>query len=302
MAQYRAGFKAGTEKELPVLFISHRWQSTSHPDPAGQQLKKLQQLTDCYIIYDYVSFPQDTSTAEAKEALRQVLAQMNSLIDHVMVLSDPDFMNRGWCLYEYISASLKYRIVCDEINDPAMVRLRNVVATHPNPPGIGSTYREAVNAKNQFVLEAVNKVLPVFGRSGFTKPEDKAIVQRLLIEFLRQSLPKKQEYTQYVAEWKATEWTEEELSAAFESQLNWEPLQYDATTPVFEPAVPHSIAKAIEAGYQIEAQPADFGNERYEMDFSGTRRTVVFIKVIVGIVALLLLWGIYHLVRWIFSI
>ena len=42
----------------PVLFISHRWEATEHPDPAGHQLEKLRALKDCFIIYDYTSFPQ----------------------------------------------------------------------------------------------------------------------------------------------------------------------------------------------------------------------------------------------------
>jgi hypothetical protein len=57
----------------PVLFVSHRWESSTHPDPEGRQLEKLKALKDCYLIYDYTSFPQDTATPEAQRALRQVL-------------------------------------------------------------------------------------------------------------------------------------------------------------------------------------------------------------------------------------
>lgn len=301
IAQYRDAVKAGKQKEMPVLFISHRWESAHHPDPDGKQLKKLKPLKDCFIIYDYVSFPQDTSTPEKYNTQQEVLHQMNLFIDNLVVINGTDYMTRGWCLYEYISAALRHRIVCDEISDPAIMRLRNVVATHPNPPGIDSTHREAVNAKNQFVLEAVNKVLPVFGKSEYTKPGDKAIVQHLLIELLRNNLPKKQEYIQYVGEWKTSEWTTAELAAAFVSKLEWEPLQYDPTTPVFEPVVPDSIAKAVTAGYAIAQQPDNFGNERYEMDFSGAGRIVLIIKVVGVILILLALWGAWHLVRPIFG-
>src|SRR5262245_33232196 len=48
-----------TPEPEPVLLISHRWESTTHPDPDGRQIEKLKQLKDCYIIYDYASFPQD---------------------------------------------------------------------------------------------------------------------------------------------------------------------------------------------------------------------------------------------------
>ncbi|MFZ2407035.1 MAG: hypothetical protein WAW41_18015 [Methylobacter sp.] len=43
----------------PVLFISHRWEGAKHPDPDGHQLAKLQTLEDCFLIYDYASFPQN---------------------------------------------------------------------------------------------------------------------------------------------------------------------------------------------------------------------------------------------------
>ena len=207
----------GMPEPEPVLFVSHRWESSTHPDPEGRQLEKLKALKDCYLIYDYTSFPQDTGTPEAQRALRQVLDAMDGFIDNVLVLSSPDYMNRGWCLYEYIAGSLMHRIVCDEVKDPALVRLRNVVATEPNPPGIGSTHREARNAKDEFILEATNAILPVFGNGGFTVSADRAIVQNLLIQRLRRTLPRKNEYIPYVEEWKTTEWTEEEMAAAFKS-------------------------------------------------------------------------------------
>jgi hypothetical protein len=285
----------------PVLFVSHRWESPTHPDPEGRQLEKLKALKDCYLIYDYTSFPQDTATPEAQRALRQVLDAMDGFIDNVLVVSALDYMNRGWCLYEYIAGSLMHRIVCDEVKDPALVRLRNVVATEPNPPGIGSTHREARNAKDEFVLEAVNAILPVFSNGGFTVSADKDIVQNLLIQRLRRTLPRKNEYIPYVGEWKTTEWTEEELAAAFRSELKWDSLQYDPTIPIFAPAVPDTVAGAVAAGFRIEKQPEDFGRERYESDF-GVGRLVLMIKAGAGAVILLLLWAIYRLVRWIAGI
>jgi hypothetical protein len=230
-----------------------------------------------------------------------VLDAMNGFIDNVLVLSDPDYMNRGWCLYEYIVGSMTHRIICDEIKDPALVRLRNLVATDPHPPGIGSTYREARNAKSQLVLEAVNAVLPVFGHGEFTVPTDRPIVQNLLIRRLRGTLPPKQEYIPYVGEWKTVEWTEEELAAAFESELKWEALQYDPTVPIFEPAVPDTVAEAVAAGFSIEKQPKDFGQERYNWDFSGVGRIALMIKAGVAAVILLILWALYRVVRWMFA-
>lgn len=282
----------------PVLFVSHRWETSTHPDPEGRQLEKLKALKDCYLIYDYTSFPQETATPEAQRALRQVLDAMDGFIDNVLVVSASDYMNRGWCLYEYIAGSLMHRIVCDEVKDPALVRLRNIVATEPNPPGIGSTHREARNAKDEFVLEAINAILPVFGNGGFTVSADRAIVQNLLIQRLRRTLPRKNEYMPYVGEWKTTEWTEEELAAAFKSELKWEALQYDPTIPIFEPMVPDTVAGAVAAGFSIQQQPKNFGRYGLDrLDFSGLNRLVLMITGGAGAVILLLLWAIYRLVR-----
>jgi hypothetical protein len=292
----------GMSEPDPVLFVSHRWESSTHPDPDGRQLEKLKALKDCYVVYDYTSFPQDSATPEAQTALHQVLDAMNGFIDNVLVVSAPDYMSRGWCLYEYISGSLMHRIVCDEINDPTLVRLRNFVATDPSPPGIGSTFREARNAKQELVLEAVNAILPLFGDAAFTVQTDRAIVQNLLIRRLRDTLPRKNEYVQYVGEWKTIEWTEEELAAAFKSELKWEALQYDPTIPIFTPAVPNTVAGAVAAGFGIERQPEEFGRERYELDLSGVGRLVLMIKAGAGAVILLLLWALYRVFRWVVGI
>jgi hypothetical protein len=305
LAQYKAEkaeqLKQGARPEAaePVLFVSHRWLSTTHPDPEGLQLQQLQALSSCYLIYDYASFPQDMSRPGAQQELRQVLQAMNGLIDHVLVLADPDYMNRGWCLYEYITAALTHQIVCDEIRDPALVRLRNLVATKPNPPGLGSTYREARNAKSQLVLEAVNAMLPVFAKGQYTVASDREIVQNLLISKLLEVLPRKQEYMPYVGEWKTIEWTRQELDQAFVGQLQWEALQHDPTMPVFEPKVPHTLAGAMAQGFAIEQQPKGFAPTGLDrVDFSNAGRVVLVIQAVAVALLLLTLWGAYRLLRW----
>lgn len=287
-----------TSERDPVLFVSHRWEHPTHPDPDGRQLDRLKALKDCYVIYDYTSFPQDKTTAEAKDALSHVLDAMDDFIDNLLVLSASDYMSRGWCLYEYIAGSLMHQIVCDEINDPALVRLRNLIATDPHPPGIGSTYREAVNAKETLVLESINAILPLFEQSGFTVPGDRTIVQKLLIRRLRRTLPRKHEYMQYVGEWKTTAWAEEELTAAFKGELKWEGLQYDLTIPIFTPTVPNTLAGALSAGFRIEKQPDDFGRERYELDLSALRWVGPIAKAAGTAAIILLLWAVYLLVRY----
>jgi hypothetical protein len=197
----------------PILFISHRWDATGHPDPEGRQLAKLRALEDCFLIYDYASFPQDTAAPEDEALLLEILSGMNALISNVLVLTAPDFLERGWCIYEYTVASLRASIVCDELNDPNFVTLRNLAATQPpvSPRLTGhSIESEIQNAKNQRTLETVNAILPLFNRSKFTVERDREIVRNLLVSELGRALPSKMEYLPYVGEWKTVSWTEEE--------------------------------------------------------------------------------------------
>jgi hypothetical protein len=90
------------------------------------------------------------------------------------------------------------RIVCDEINDPAIVRLRIFVATEPNAPGLGSTDREARNTKEELVLGSINAILPAFVNAKFTVLAGRSIVPQLLIRRLRRPLSRKLEYISYV--------------------------------------------------------------------------------------------------------
>lgn len=242
----------------PVLFISHRWEGTDHPDPDGRQLFKLQALEDCFLIYDYTSFPQDTTSPEDEAVLLEILSGMNAMIEKVLVLAAPDFLERGWCIYEYTVASMRASIVCDELNDPDFVLLRNLAATRP--PGHlgisgGGLESEIQNAKNQRTLETVNTILPLFNRSKFTVERDREIVRNLLVEELVQMLPGKKEYMQYVGEWKTIAWTEEELREAFNNELKWEELQYFDSFKPFEPKVPSTVVEAAINGYRLDQMP-----------------------------------------------
>jgi hypothetical protein len=305
LAQYKAEQAAQLRQGAPpdaidpVLFISHRWLSAAHPDPEGHQLQQLQALTGCYLIYDYASFPQDMSRPGAQAELDRVLEAMNTFIHKVVVLDHPEFMSRGWCVYEYLVAALTCETVCDEIRHPALVRLRNLVSTEPNPPGLGSTYREARNAKSQLVLEAVNALLPVFAKGQYTKAADSEKVKRLLIDMLLKVLPRKQEYLPYVGEWKTIEWTREELAQAFETELQWEALQHDPTMAIFEPQVPRTLAGALATGFAIEQQPEGFAPTGLDaVDFGSAGLVVGLIQGLAVASMLLTLWVFYRLLRW----
>lgn len=239
----------------PVLFISHRWAGADHPDPDGEQLEHLRQLRDCYLIYDYSSFPQPPMTDDERALLRQILEHMDELVRNVVVLGAPDYLTRGWCIYEYLVASLTHSTVCDEIGDRLFVRLRNWSATHapfPQNPFRDSFESMQQNHINERLLQTVNAIGPMFESSEFTEPADRDLVRGLLIEHLRRRLPPRKQHQEYLGEWTNEQWTDDELAMAFTGELPIPNTQTMATTS-FDTAVPADIDGAVAAGYRIAA-------------------------------------------------
>ncbi len=303
----------------PVLFISHRWERSHHPDPEGRQLRELQTLSDCFLIYDYASFPQGATAARDKAALQAILSDMNELISNVVVLKAPDYLKRGWCIYEYVVASMRASLVCDELSDPRFVMLRNLAATTPPlPPRMrGHSIESGIqNAKSQRTLETINGILPLFNQSRFAVEQDRQIVRALLVAELRRTLPGKKEYQAYLGEWTTKSWTEEELQTAFTHGLKWEP---DDTAPKsftpFEPQVPATLAEAVTNVYRLDEMPqgqftwAKLLGTRpfagFEAMANGFTRAIRVVALIfAGIIALILaalVWLLVLLVRHLFS-
>jgi hypothetical protein len=242
----------------PVLFISHRWEALDHPDPHGRQLEKLRALKNCFLIYDYSSFPQDPSS----DGLRLIFENMERLIDNVIILSSPDYVERGWCLYEYIVASFRVSVVCDEVNDPDFVQLRRWSDTHApiNLSLKGHSHESNIqNTISKGILEVVNRIRPRYVDSGFTVDTDRQLVTRLLIKTLISVLPTRKEYpSPYLGEWIDKSWKPEELSAAFTQHLDWDEMKKgweDLDTFDLDPNeldVPATIEEAVKRNYAIE--------------------------------------------------
>lgn len=298
----------------PVLFISHRWDGVHHPDPEGKQLAKLQMLENCFLIYDYTSIPQATDNPEDNVGRQKILSGMNTLIWNVLVLGAPDFLERGWCIYEYTLASMRASLVCDELNDTNFVLLRNLAATVPPISSriSGSGMESQIqNAKNQRTLETVNTIMPLFNRSKFTVEQDREMVRKLLVSELMQTLPGKMEYTEYIGEWKTRSWTEEELREAFASELKWDRMQHIYNFKPFRQKVPSTVTDAVTAGYQLDLMPAQNdmtwstlidSNQSRAMDGLAKGLVVGLLGglLITGIGIVLILVCIFLMVRWIF--
>ena len=237
----------------PVLFISHRWESDPHPDPWGSQLRKLRALKDCFIVYDYSSFPQRPRSDRDETDFRQILGSMDQLIRNVVVLEAPDYLGRGWCLYEYILSSLHQTTVCDELQDGRFVTLRDWAST--DPP-IALSFRDSFESQqqnyiNERILAAMNDVLPLYAQAEFQFEDDRAIVTELLIEHLVQTLPPTKPSQEYVGEWETQAWSAERLRPFF-SGKGCPQFESGIAIRRFETSVPSTVQEAVNGRYEIK--------------------------------------------------
>ena len=122
-----------TDFEHHVYFISHRWLSSSHPDPEGTQLKRLKSLPDDHalIFYDYSSVPQELRDPTEQFVFHACLGYLNAAIPRmkVVTLKDDEYLTRSWCLMEYFISACTGSIFCDEVRDPHLLRLQAIVTS-----------------------------------------------------------------------------------------------------------------------------------------------------------------------------
>jgi len=239
----------------PVLFVSHRWESFDHPDPDGSQLRRLRALRDCWLIYDYTSFPQLPRTPAEEELFQQILYVMPELISRAVILSAPDYLTRGWLVFEYLVASLTADIVCDEVSGPDFVGLRDWVASRPpmagNPlrDGYESNISNVINGK---ILAAVDQILPVYRNARFRDEHDSTRVTGMLTEILKARLAPHKEAQPGMGEWATSDWTDEELAPAFRGPVSSASKRSTMTKP-FLTSVPATLAEAADQGYRVSS-------------------------------------------------
>jgi hypothetical protein len=239
----------------PVLFISHRWENEAHPDPSGSQLQKLRALKDCFIVYDYSSFPQHPRSDQEEADFRTILGSMDELIRQVVILDAPDYLERGWCLYEYIVSSLHRTTVCDEVQDARFVTLRDWAST--DPP-VALSFRDSFESQqqnylNERILGAVlNDVLPLYGEADFQYEADRAIVTELLLQHLVRTLPPTKESQAYVGEWKTNTWSVERLRPFLSGTEELPRFESDVGIRRFETSVPANVQEAVDRRYEIK--------------------------------------------------
>jgi hypothetical protein len=239
----------------PVLFISHRWEHEDHPDPSGSQLQKLRALNDCFIIYDYTSFPQPPRSDQAEADFKQILDSMDQFVRNVVVIETPDYLTRGWCVYEYIVASLRRSTVCDEVQDRRFVTLRDWAST---APPVALSFRDSFESQqqnfiNERVLEAVREVVQIYEQARFKNDYDREVVTGLLVDHLKRTLPPMKESQQYFGEWKTTSWSDERLSAVLSGEGELPRLEAGIGIKKFDTAVPATLQDSVERRYEIKS-------------------------------------------------
>jgi hypothetical protein len=93
-----------------VHFISHRWNSLSHPDPDGQQLEQIKAEfpDDALIWYDYSCLPQEPRTESEESAFLETIEGIPSLIRQswfvVVGTNIESYATRSWCQFEAVCA------------------------------------------------------------------------------------------------------------------------------------------------------------------------------------------------------
>lgn len=239
----------------PVLFVSHRWLGDDHPDPDGEHLARLRRLRGCFLIYDYTSFPQLPRTPPEETLFAEMLAVMDDLVENVVVLADEDYLERGWCVYEYLATTLACTTVCDELADPRFVELRDWVNT---PPPASFSFRDSFESQqqnyiDQRILALVNEILPTFTDAEFRSEHDSSVVHRLLVERLHRALPARRQHLGVGGEWSYRSWSIEELEDVFEGGLpSASDLQTNVGMTRFRTEVPATLEAAGDLGYRIK--------------------------------------------------
>jgi len=111
----RDGVARKAREQDKIIFVSHRWDGSNHPDPSGMQLKCLKSLAawltrighrDIAFWYDYCSLPQSPFTPDEEKELRTSLASIPQLLERYAFFRCPggrtlhSHLARGWCMLE----------------------------------------------------------------------------------------------------------------------------------------------------------------------------------------------------------
>ncbi|KAH6641067.1 hypothetical protein F5144DRAFT_545173 [Chaetomium tenue] len=140
--------------ESHFYFISHRWNTPEHPDPDGAQLSRIKGLGDeeALLFYDYCALPQRPRDETQQWLFSRMVKELSDFVGKmkVIVLNDPKYMTRSWCLMEYFMAAFRGCLVCDEVRDEHLLELQataNALAAFREPKSATAAFEAARSQK-----------------------------------------------------------------------------------------------------------------------------------------------------------
>ena len=230
----------------------HRWEDEAYPDPTGTQLLQLRTLQDCFIVYDYCSFPSCPARGRSRPTSR-----------------------RSWC--DGPAHLRRRRPRRARLPHPRMVRVRVVRLVAAQLHGVrrgtrravrdaarlgerttataltsGRANRSSENFIDRRVLHAINDVLPIYWEAQFQNEYDRDVVTRLLIDHLGREAAADQGQQLFRRMEDGIRWTDERLAPSFAGE--GEVPKLDSGVPIrrFRTSVPATLKEAVNGRYEIK--------------------------------------------------
>ena len=185
---------AGVPPSHKLVFVSHRWITSTHPDPGGEQLAELQQRlisladSDCglasmLVFYDYCSLPQRPRTPDEESGFYRdlgALEALSRLAHRFIILSEGyrDYLNRAWCFFEAITARGNVHFFSDQNHVKEELECREFLMTEDLPQITSYDLDYKLDASETEILVAVFQHL---SSCRVTQQEDAPIIKNQLI-------------------------------------------------------------------------------------------------------------------------
>ncbi|KFZ24660.1 hypothetical protein V502_00862 [Pseudogymnoascus sp. VKM F-4520 (FW-2644)] len=216
----------GGKRKRRLYFISHRWLDPMHPDPEGTQLRRVQRLpplplrptsgdndssshlsiaqpdghwsgdkdpaADALIFYDFSSMPQPPRTSDQEQTFDFGISGLNSILPlmRVVILVDPDYMSRSWCLMEYFISAFYGSLILDEVQDECMNKLQQfAIAPNQEISTTKSARAEVEAGRGEMMGELARSFFSErFLHSRVTKLTDRLRIEDVFQQFIKENI------------------------------------------------------------------------------------------------------------------
>src|ERR1017187_4783596 len=134
-----------------IVFVSHRWTTSQHPDPTGVQLRELQlrlsalseqnrEFNHALVFYDYCSGHQTPRSQREEADFRcdiQALPMLCSTAAQVIILSEgfERYKDRAWCFLEMVLSERNVLLFSDQKHIAQALEFRTSLRAEPTQLG-----------------------------------------------------------------------------------------------------------------------------------------------------------------------